>query len=967
MKSKEDYGQIPNEQESDYLKRMEMESNESPRKKTLNNKEIDVFVRDLDGNIDDMSRKHLLYYRHILNEALKNKESKIQTSEDTYIEKIKSYIDKINNTLDQQSQEKKVVRNKTERYKTFEIGEYSLNACIDSLNEALSSDENDSRRRDDIEQFKKALELALKERVLLYQSMLNNPDTEFKDSGNIVADEDKISKSIHRIVEVLKKISPDYIIPTVELKENVKYNSISNELTVYLNRLNSERSPELESDIKAFISENEDKIRSLINSIRIEDRNNNNDRFAKLTKDLILLTNLKKEVNDKVEVKPKTQHIEFKNIDLTEELSSYSLAILNTNPALLDKITKAVNIYNQKINENIDNEQKTIFFKDVEKLRLEFLSYKKDFLEKRAYTSKPKRNGHKADKERKRELYGKIDDIVDQYPREDSVDEDIRVNRSDLKSTIKVKDKVTAPVTTITPEAFHTSTGPTHLKQSEIFKMEIGRDYGNMIKDKKFDKWLKDTYELMVLNNEATETYSADIEYWYSVYQIALPYIDKLNSIFDDINRNNNKTTSLMSKLKIKDILYELYRNPVPTTPKIKGIIESYNRTKENEEKIAGFKKIEALKTAISDGTDSQTLKPEEVKSILESDSDKKIEHLSNLKTFLRDMLSNYDFYNSDSKDESYPNNIYYTFRKWKAAGKTQPEKPLGFWGKAKARLFASLPQNLNTDELNNFELLIKELRKSNLVDRKNGAVNGNADNKAKLSGIIDLINEYITNPDTIESTLNEEGKEKMKVVESLYKNFSDIYYKSPKAKEEAQQKLDNNRIDIPISAAGPEAILDTLFETNTEKQKFENEAKYFMSKESLKILETEIDNFPQARNPEKLKRIADKFTEIKSIIESLGDGDTDILELNKIGLRIKELIIKNLKKDNYDELSAAFSTYSEIINSTEITKEKKVEYLTTLINSLRTHRVNPENTLLQNVTLDAIIEKYQRELTKIQ
>jgi hypothetical protein len=719
----------------------------------------------------------------------------------------------------------------------------------------------------------------------------------------------------------------------------------------------------------------------------MEDRKSDNEFYTKLTTDLELLVNLKIEVNKKIrkdntkvqiptpqpEPKPEdepeeegeqeesqsepedeSQPVGYERIDLSRELSTRNMSILTINRDLLNRVMNAVDIYNKAVDEDADEKTKEEYLQNVNNLRLEFRAYKDAFIKEKGW-GEDKVEKEKEKNRRKNETKQK------NIKKEDEHEE--------IKPVIEeAPDEEITPATITTPETINTPTNPTHLKQSEIFIVEAGRDYGDIVKDKKFDKWLKDIYEIMVLRNEATESNSADIEYWYHYgYRPAVLYIERLNSIFDDINRNDDKTTKLMSELKIKDVLYQLYLDPRSTKPRIEAIIESYERTKEDEAKLADFNKIEILKTTISSRTEGQTLKPEDVKSVLESDPAKKIEHLSNLRKFLRDILSNYDFYNSDSKDESDPNNIYYTFRKWKAAKKTQPEKPIGFFSKIRARFIASLPQELNTDEFNNFELLIRELRKSNLVDRKNGAVNGNTNNKAKLNGIIDLIDEYIANPETIESTLDEEGKGKLKVVEGLYKNFSDIYYKSSEAKTEAQQKLDNNRIDTPISDTGPKSILDTLFETDREKHLFENEAKYRMSKESLKALEAEINNFPQARHPEKLKTIVDKFSEIKSIIEPLSDNDTDILELSKIGLRIKELIIKNLKKDDYEELSSAFPIYSEIINSTEIEKGKKVEYLTALMDSLRTHRTNPENTLLQNVTLDAIIEKYQGELTSIQ
>lgn len=949
MTSQERPNPILNEEELKYVDRMKNES-EKPtiNKRSLNERGVELYLLDLDNGLNDMSRDQLLYYKNFLEHAIKSKNE--NGLEQSSIDRVNKHINNIDDILNKNINTKPENKKKEVEKYILDIGEASVGACIESLNEAL---EDNGSNQDNIMNFKQALERAKTERQLLLKRIVENPDTEFKDNGNIVTNQEKMEQSILRINKALESI------PT----ENMSYESISEQISQYLEELKESRTTELETKVSEYILQNEGVIRSLIHSTSIEDRNKDSELFNKLTEDLAYLHTLKSELANKIPKNEVQVDVKYNHINLSDELSLESMAVLKTNQYLLNRIIVAINEYNEHLTDS--DEEKSRYFNIVENLRLEFLDYKRDFFEERSKMPKEKRKGGQGDKDNKKILYGKNEDAREEYSITNA-DEDSRKNKVESKTWRQEKNTLAAELKPKTPEKvdvaaenIDSNTTPKVATQEEIFVIEEGKDYGEMIKDKKFDNWLNSIYKAMLTKGEAVSQNAEDIESWYSRYQDAIPYIEKLNAVFEDIKRGNDKIKTLMSEDKIGDLLYEMCKHPDPIKRQIEAIYSSFEKTKEKEEEIERFNKMEELKVAIGD----KDLKGEDVKLVLETNNhyENLGQNAAQLELFLKDIYNNYDFYNSDSRSETDPNNIYYTFRKWSAA-KSGSGKPLGFFGRMKTKLFASFPQELKPEALNNFEALIKELRKLDLVDRKSGGMDKVIANKTRLADIIGFINDG----GPIKTELNEEDAKKLKIFNDLYKVFTNIKYKSNIAEQTARKALDENTLDTSITGVTTKPIPDILFETDSEKKIFENDAKYQVNIELLNEIEGEINNFPKTKNQERLKSIISRFTEVELVLTELGNDTDDKLALDKVNLKLHELILKNTNRDSYEELSASFKTYERILQSDNVSKEKKVEYLTELIEALKKHRKNSANTMLQNVTLNAIITKYQKELTSI-
>jgi len=108
-------------------------------------------------------------------------------------------------------------------------------------------------------------------------------------------------------------------------------------------------------------------------------------------------------------------------------------------------------------------------------------------------------------------------------------------------------------------------------------------------------------------------------------------------------------------------------------------------------------------------------------------------------------------------------------------------------------------------------------------------------------------------------------------------------------------------------------------------------------------------------------------FTEIKNILESADtESDEDVLKLKKIEMKLSELIVRHINKNDFKEITASLTSYDTILESATVEKAKKEEYINALIASLRLHRKNPENGILQNAVLDNLIENYTQKLNSL-
>jgi hypothetical protein len=167
------------------------------------------------------------------------------------------------------------------------------------------------------------------------------------------------------------------------------------------------------------------------------------------------------------------------------------------------------------------------------------------------------------------------------------------------------------------------------------------------------------------------------------------------------------------------------------------------------------------------------------------------------------------------------------------------------------------------------------------------------------------------------------------------------------------------------ISSISREDILspvDVLFDTSAEKETFRSVAKYEIAKRDLSTLEKEIDGFTKKKTDnKKVKELLARFNaiedEMKKAPERKGEDD---INLSKVSIKMKGLILRHTNKEDPVELSSSLKTYDEVLFSPVIDKAERINYVNTLIASLEQQKKSKGNTLIQKAILNDTIEKYK-------
>lgn len=617
----------------------------------------------------------------------------------------------------------------------------------------------------------------------------------------------------------------------------------------------------------------------------------------------------------------------FEKIELADKLSLEDISILLTNPELKSRIEAAFELYNEQVETNTSAKVISRYYNAVDKLRLEFESYKKDFKEKTLNPAKKKEEGVKPEE------------------RQESL-----------------------------PEA-------------SLLTYDLDEDYGEITDDKDFDKWIKKMDALLRINRVDISSETKDIKDWHKEYQETIPYIQKLMTVLAEVKRTTKDNIELLAaEDKIEDLIYKIHTEGETAKLEIDKIFSSYTKQKEDEAKIESLKKTKELRDAIEEsknkgGKSARKITSEQVKQILESRGEKNTaENLNELTNFLEDLQENYDFYLSGTK-EGQNNNVRHAYEKYRRVGRKniEPTKVKGL-GKLLSSVGAFFTKNLdNQDKYNHFIDMIRVVRAFDLVDRKDGNKAKVEQNKKKMSELIefcrvnaDTLDKYITNnnninPGEFEAFKNDANK-LFETALSLYNTFTVGKYRTPEAKAKAEKILaEDSGFDESSFTSTP--TIEMLYSiTPSERKMFETSAMISVNKKALVAINSEIEALTKTKTKKEksvLENLQKKLVNIKNVLEKIGSNeDKELVKTTELKLSV--LTLKNINTENFKELSDSFLTYEHILSSNQMTKEEKTEYINSLLKNLKKIRVNKENTMVQNVRLDAIIEKYQKELKSI-
>jgi hypothetical protein len=366
----------------------------------------------------------------------------------------------------------------------------------------------------------------------------------------------------------------------------------------------------------------------------------------------------------------------------------------------------------------------------------------------------------------------------------------------------------------------------------------------------------------------------------------------------------------------------------------------------------------------------------DQVKSVFEAVGDKAIsENIEELEVFLKNMQGNYDFYSAGSTKEEESNSTRNTvnrFRKFKKVDKKI--NPLSrFWSAISPINIFIGPSN---DEVNMYAPMIEALQKQNLVDRKDGNETKKRENDLRMHRLLELLDNkkdllvaYIKNPESLDtSTWDDFDKDSLPIFETMYKTFTQQKYKSTEARKKAGQIIkEDDTVDEPETETASDKIFD--FDTDESLEILEKKAIYEVAVLKLDKLEQEINTFgPTKRNINAVKKMSDTLREIEDVLldDTSYTDDMDKLRLKKISVKLSEIIIRHINKNDYSELYDSLKNYDTIINSKEIKKEDKEKYIKELISALKLQLKNPKLTVFQTSELNVIIDTYTKKLNSL-
>jgi hypothetical protein len=765
-----------------------------------------------------------------------------------------------------------------------------------------------------------------------------------------------------------------------------EHSKITSHIREQIKQIENEGGPEA---VNTFISEQQENINNLID-LEKESKSDNPEMIGRLINalrnDFDLLEEqrifiktenkkIKKNEGEKTkEKKSEKKESGFKPIDLLSQLTLKTIAVLKTNPELLDTIIETVAKYNKQIDANATKKTIRQTLNRIEELREMSKSYVRAFEEKNATDNKKDKKDNRVQTTNTADF----NDEAEKYAAKHG-------KRKKVPGKVVPPEKTTASVGKVeTKEKEVTEDKETKDEEVRMFYTEEGHDYHEISNDIQFNTWLESIEKSIIKTGNTVESEIKSLDDWYQEYQEALPYMEKLNKIFEGIEEEvgNDKIKKIASKEKIADLLYEIHTSGKRGKDKIDAIFTEYQKSIELMEKMLELEETKNLAVKIkaerTRGSEIRELTSNQVKTILESRGAKNTEkNIDEMVDFLEDMRDNYvkKYANKNENVTGDMGNVYskYNFSKQKKSGGVFKKFLLSMPGSG---LFV---KDKGPVDYQNVKDMIVKVRDLNLVDRKTGNEDKKRENEARMEKLIaftkgqkiDFLIEHIQNPSSNKAeTLDLEQKEMLKLFDSMYQTFTTSKYRGEEAKAEAEKLLSSNTgITVELDTIEePKEVLETLFTSNKEEYlTFENEAILQITREALTKLKADLTKFPKTgKNIAEWTRISNKFTEIKTTLESLGEDTESDLDLKTALLQVEDLEMRHINKDVYKDLSANFVKYEKIINSPDRTVEVKKVYINDLLEALKKHRAKKTNTKVQNGVLDDTIKRYEQVLKDI-
>lgn len=736
------------------------------------------------------------------------------------------------------------------------------------------------------------------------------------------------------------------------------------------------------SSVDAFIKEHQEKIRSLISVMNKEGWKNVEPLVRNLNDDMLELNKYKSDYKPEEPVPVPTpqpeqvpegepsDEIEFKPIDLTTALSGENVGIMQSNPDLFDRTMEMVSLYNNQLAVKSPMHVLEESLGKIEVLQQEFRNYKKEF-KKRVKKTLDEEGAKKTKKKLRR------DDFYDEDVDFETIGRVVARNQNPHPEKPQ-SNAEPLPVVSPTPQEKLDGANSTENEDStefRVFTMPLGVEaplYSEIEKDTKFASWLNTITES--IKREGIPK-SEPLEDWYAEYKEAIPYIEKLNKIYEAIKESegNSAIKTLTAKNKIDTLIYKIHDKGQAARDEINQAFASLEETQNNATQIESLKKSEALRIALGNERSKnpkRSLGTNEIGKILESRGlENARENIDELVTFLKDMENNYNFYSNSA--EKMDNGMMYMYKKAKLSN-TKEGRKVGFFTKALAKLTPLWSVDMDSSGLNNFSDRVKELRKLNLVDRKNGnreEVSRNIDRMRHLIQFVEGQKENLAKGDY--SEFDDDEKELLKTFNAMMATFAKTKYNTLEAKQKAEEILSKSQgAKIQELEEMPtQSPTEILFDDDAEVKQFEREATRQVYQEALHELDKEANTL--AKSPKKtmtdILGLSQRFEKISDVLKTVGNEEEDMLSLHKTALKIHEMTVKNIKEnDSYNSLAPTFSSYDYIVSSEKVAKDVKIKYITDLLTALQKNRKIKTNTPVQNARLDAIIGKYKTVLTSI-
>lgn len=779
----------------------------------------------------------------------------------------------------------------------------------------------------------------------------------------------------------------------------LSYKSIRDEILEYKEELEKNSDKKTKTKVRHFIKKQKRKIQDLVNYITVNgiksDEKKGGDYIAELRQDQELLRKLERLLNGEKDITIEkttgnendtvpSKTAKFEKLNLWTQLSNQDVAILKSNPELYNNVLSSIEEYNNLIENNAPISEIQKANKWVQKNRTEWLSYKDWFMNEREvlHTKNKKVQG-------KIDIGDGDDEMSVQRHIERSKTKTLQTSRDIPPMPIEGMVAESEPEKVIETEEGHDDAIDITVPLDKIFTIDTSEDYSEILENPDFNNWLAGIYSSLKKEGRNNMYEVKDIKEWYKKYTEIIPYYKKLSEIINNPANTNNEIKSLMLQSRVNDFMYDLYKNKLGTKEKIDTIYVLYQDIEQNKKDVERLKNLAKIKTDVEESRRGKTydtqLKSDQVQRILESRGDENLEeNLNEFTNFLSNIHLNYEFYSSGIKDELESENINLIVTRL-TGNKYDIRKPK--IGRVKGFFKKINPMNIfkeaKIEDLNTYSPLITEIRKQNLVDRKDGNESRSRDNQMRMRKLLEFISSggkrgfikrYLENPrsESIEREMeafDEDDKKIFNIFISTYNVFTTQKYRSEEARKKAEDMLKTDST-ITLSEVDESSMTSEVFsfDTKDELRKLEKRSVYEDAVKRLGHLEQQVNSFTtERRDIETVKNMSNNFTEIKNTLESADTfTDQDTLLLKKVEMKLSELIIRHINKNDFKELTSSLKNYDTILESNSVENTKKEEYLNALISSLKLQRRNPDNGILQNAILDNIITDYTQKLNSL-